>query len=152
MSAPTTLGAIAALFAGDATLIADFGVPTDPNTSGGLWVGGIPEERAKLPCCALMHHDDVPEWVLGNAGPFETGRFDLIVYARQLAVAEALAADIKAVFDPKAGKRFVPLLIDDVSTAWIQRLGYQVKLVQYRADDSTWVYEITLPYRSYVQR
>ncbi len=145
MSAPTTLGAIAALFSGDATLTADF------TGSGGLWVGGIPEERATLPCCALMHHDDIPSWAMG-AGPLEEGRFDLIVYARQLAVAEALAADIKAVFDPKAGKRFVPLLIDDVSTAWIQRLGYQVKLVQYRADDSTWVYEITLPYRSYVQR
>ncbi len=153
MSAPTTLGSIAALFAGDATLTADF------VASGGLWVGGIPEERATLPCCALLDFHEVPGWTFEGGIRQDEGEFKLLVYAKLLAAAEALATDIMAVFDPstspKAGQvsgAFVQLSITGATSAWLERTDYRVALVQYRADDSTWVYEITMPYKTFVTR
>ncbi len=157
MTTPTTtLGAIVGLFDSDATLTADVA------GTGGLWVGGIPEDKNSLPLVCLVQHGEVPEWNFEAQVVEDRGNFDLIVYAKGLAAAELIAAHIKAVFDPKSTWRpqadvgdFVHLRALEGSTAtnaWIERQDYRVKLVEYRAADSTWVYEVTLPYKSFVSR
>ncbi len=154
MAAATLLGALTALFDADSVLTADTAA------TGGLWVGGIPEDRVALPAVALLHHDEVPDWTLDSTTVQEEGSFSFVVYAQTLAVAEALAADLKAVYDPSSRPRaanqprnaFVKLSITNGVTAFIRRKGYQVQLVEYRAADSTWVYEVTMPYHAYVQR
>ncbi len=154
MTTPTTtLGALVALFDGDPTLSADVA------GTGGLWVGGIPEDKNSLPLVCLVQHGEVPEWNFEAQVVEETGRFDLVVYAKGLAAAELIAQHIKAVFDPSSQMRpqanagdFVHPPLAGVTNAWIERQDYRVKLVEYRAADSAWVYEVTLPYKSFVAR
>ncbi len=146
MSSPTTLGAIVALFTANSTLTADFAA------TGGLWVGGIPEERAALPAVALMDFHEAPDWTLDDTTVIDTGEFSLIVYAVDLAAAETLATHVKTVYDPVSGGGFKTLSITNGVTAFLKRTDYSVKLVEYRAADSSWVYEITMPFHTYVQR
>lgn len=155
MSTPTTtLGAIVALFAGDATLTTDF------TAAGGLWVGGVPEVFTVLPFVCLANFHERPDWNFEGQIVEETSTFDFLLYAVGLAAAEKLAGDIKAVFDPssspKAGKTagaFVQLPLATTSTnSWLERQDYTIRAVEYRAADSSWVYEITLPYKAFVAR
>ncbi len=150
-SATTLLGALVALFDADATLAADFA------DTGGLWVAGVPEEKVALPCCALMQHDEVPSWVGPVTTVQEEGTFDFVVYAVGLDQAETLAQHIKDVFDPATTQRditppgdLVRLAFTGAVNGWVQRLGYRVRLVEYRSKDSVWVYEVTMPYEAHV--
>ncbi|MGH8358113.1 MAG: hypothetical protein ACRESF_11525 [Pseudomonas sp.] len=151
MSYPTTtLAALSTLFAGGGTLGTDFA------GSGGLWVGGVPEDKdVSLPLAVLVHHDEKPEWNFESATVQETTDFDLVIYAIGLAVAEGLANNVKAVFDPSSNNSkgdFVQLTMTGVNAAWLERQSYRIRLVDYRAADSSWVYEITLPYKAFVVR
>lgn len=157
MSAATTIQAVKALFDGDPTLAADFSV------SGGLWEGGIPEDRTQLPLAALVHHGEVPEWNFEGQVVQLEGHWDIVLYAKgpDSTAAEALAADVMAVFDPssnpKAGQTVntfvqLPLTPTYATSAWVERQDYVIKLVDARAADSGWVWEITLPYKSFVAR
>ncbi len=151
LPASTLLGAIRALFDGDATLASDFA------GSGGLWVGGIPEDKDALPVCALMHHDEIPSWVGPAKTVQEAGTFDFVLYHPDLDAAEALAQHVKDVFDPKTATRgitppgqLVRLAFSGAVNGWVQRLGYKVRLVDYRTAGGLWCYEVTMPYEAHV--
>ena len=148
MSYPTTtLAGIVALFSGDPVLTNDFAA------TGGLWVGGVPEEKTDLPICALLNFHEVPEWNFESATVVEVGSFDFVIYGVGLATAEGLANDLKKAFDPglsQPGFAALPLL--GSTSNWLERQDYKVRLVEYRAADSTWVYEITMSYKTTVAR
>src|SRR5215467_8569416 len=93
--ATTTLGAIVALFDADAALTEAFA------GSGGLWVGGVPEDRLALPQCVIEGFREVPSWDFESAVIEDEGDFAFAVYAAELGPAEALAGLVKAVFDPQ---------------------------------------------------
>ncbi len=153
MSAATLLGAIVALWDADPTLVTDF------TATGGLWAASIPDDKNALPVAILVHHDEVPTWTLGSTRE-DDGAFDFVIYSKGLlATAEALAADVMAVFDPKSTARMgTPAMalrrldITNASTTYVRRMGYQVKEVDYRTADSDRAYEITMPYKSYVEK
>ena len=94
--ATTLLGALVALFDGDPSLVA---ATTD---TGGLWVGGIPEDKSALPIVALLPHNEVPGWVAPVKSVQEEGNFSLVVYQNGLAAAEYLAGLERAVRRPPA--------------------------------------------------
>ncbi len=156
MTTPTTtLGALVALFDGDATLTADV------TGTGGLWVGGIPEDKNSLPLVCLTNFNEVPEWNFEAQTVELTGHFDLVLYAKGLAAAELIAQHLMNVYDPKNADRastargdfvHLPLATSVATTSWIERQDYRVVLVDYRASASDWVYEITLPYKTFVAR
>src|SRR5215468_7954626 len=96
--AATVLGALVELFDGDAVLTDDFA------GAGGLWVGGVPEDRLALPQCVLLDYDQVPDQFWPNVRT-ERATFRFVVYAAELAAAEALAADLLGLYDPRAEPR-----------------------------------------------
>lgn len=154
--ASTLCGALVEMFDGSPTLAADF--PAQPDgTPGGLWVGAIPETAKALPLVVLVQDDEIPQQFFRGTVTTK-GTFSFVIEALGLARAEALANDLKAVFDPSSTARTgqivnAPVKLDITGTAnnWILRKGYRIRPVEYRAADSSWVYEITLPYESFVE-
>ncbi len=154
MSAATLLGAIVALWDADVTLATDF------IATGGLWPCKVPDDKSVLPLAILVHHDEVPTWTFGTTRE-DDGLFDFVIYSKGLLQdAEALAQHVMDVFDPKSNatrgltppRALVRLDIANVNTRYVRRLGYRVIEVDYRTADSDRAYEITMPYRSYVEK
>ncbi len=124
--------------------------------SGGVWVGGVPEDLTILPFVAIVHRGEVPMFDQGVGEISEEGHFDLIVTGRQpLSAVEALAAQVTALFDPDVKKKpvgLVELTIQGAAVATVRRLDYRVERLKERAADSAYVYQVTLPYQSFVMR
>ncbi len=123
--------------------------------SGGVWVGGVPEDLTTLPFVAIIHRGEVPTFDPA-AGLVETvGHFDLVVTGRQpLSDVEALAAQVLALFDPTPATTpggFVELTIQGAAVAWVFRTDYRVERLKERAADSAYVYQVMLPYESHVE-
>src|SRR5262249_56601014 len=76
--AVTTLAAIVARFDGDAALQAAFA------GSGGLWVGGVPEDRLALPQIVVEGFHERPEWDLEAAVIQDEGDWTLALFAAGL--------------------------------------------------------------------
>jgi len=154
----STLGAIMELFDGDDTLSDAFA------GSGGLWIGGVPEDRLALPQCVIEGFHEVPAWDFEGAVIQDEGDFTFAVYAAELGPAEALAGLVKAVFDPRrpapdgsgGGWAGLSALLTGspaaATAAYVVRQDYQVSLLQYRTAAGDWAYAVRMPYKSYVAR
>jgi hypothetical protein len=144
----TLLGAVEALIDASA-------VGKALKASGGLWLGGVPEDLAVLPFLAIVHHGEVPTFDPAGGLVEEVGHFDLVVTGRQpLGAVEALAGQVKALFDPNPGATpggFVELQVAYAAVAWAYRLDYQVERLRQRAADGAYVYQVTMPYESHVE-
>src|SRR5262245_47929114 len=156
--ATTTLGAIVALFDADVALSDAFA------GSGGLWVGGVPEDRLALPQCVIEGFREVPSWDFESAVLQDEGDFTFAVYAAELGPAESLAALLRAVFDPKrpapdgSGGGWAELTAltagspAAATAAYVVRQDYQVSLLAYRTANGDWAFAVRMPYKSYVAR
>ena len=156
--ATTTLGAIVALFDADSALADAFA------GSGGLWVGGVPEDRLALPQCVIEGFREVPSWDFESGVRQDEGDWTAAIYAAGLEQTEALAAAFLAVFDPRkpapdgSGGGWVELTAltagagATATAAWVVRQDYQVALLAYRTADSSWAYAVRMAFKSYVAR
>lgn len=124
--------------------------------SGGVWVGGVPEDLTKLPFLAIVHHDEIPDFGGPPGIMDERGSFDLVVVGKQpLSAAEALAGQIKAILDPVPSRDpegRVELTITGAALAFVERAGYRVERLPQRTADGGYAYQITMPFRSFVTR
>src|SRR5262249_24539509 len=132
--------------------------------SGGLWVGGVPEDRLALPQCVIEGFREVPSWDFESGVREDEGDWTAAIYAAELERTEALAAAFLAVFDPKrpapdgSGGGWVELTAlltgapAPATAAYVMRQDYQVTLLAYRTADSSWAYAARMAYRSYVAR
>ena len=144
-AAPTLLGGIQAKLDGSAV----YASLTD---SGGVWFGGVPEDQTVLPYLAVVHHGEVPLFDPGAGLVEVTGRFDLVLVGRNpLSAVEALAAQVKTLFDPTITTTpwgFVELDVTGYAVSWVRRLDYVVRRLPKRAADGAYVFEITMPYEA----
>lgn len=155
MAATTTLGAITELFDSDATLSEDFA------QAGGLWQDLVPEDRPAVsdacPHVVLKDFHEAPTDFYPNVR-VEQGAFEFVVYAVKRPVAEALASDIRGLFDPSSSPRapqqpagqLVLLPIENTTRAWVKRRDYRVRTVEYRTADGSLAWEVTMPYETVV--
>lgn len=148
--ATTLLQGLEAKLDGDPAVSAAFAA------SGGVWLAGVPEDINTLPFLAVVHHDEVPD-LNGPPGIVdEIGSFDIVIRGVQpLSGVEALAGLVKALLDPipsrDPGGR-VELTIQGVALCYVERLGYRVKRLPRRAAAGPYLYEITMPFRSFLTR
>lgn len=146
--ATTLLGALSQLL--DASPVG-----TALRAAGGVWVGGVPEDKPTLPFLAVLNHSEKPFLEGAPAVIEEDGYFELAVYQIGLQQAEALAGLVKALLDPTPstapGGR-VELAIDGAALAKVWRLDYCVRLAPWKAQDGRYVYEVLMPCASFVTR
>ena len=149
MASPTTLGAIVAKFAGDATLAADAA------DTGGLWVCEVPEQLKSFPLVVLVQIEEVPEWDTEADTITEIGKYEFHIFHTSLATAESIAGHVKAVFDPTSALgagNFPALDVTGQRSSWIERENYLVRMAEFRAPDGKTVFEIVLPFKSVVNK
>lgn len=123
-------------------------------SAGGTWVGGIPEDKPSLPFLAVLEHSERPLWSEAACLTAEDGNFVLAVYEIGLQQAEALAGLVKTLLDPPSPAvrpGFVELDIADVGLCYVKRLDYRVRLAPWKAQDGRHVFEILMPFATYLQ-
>lgn len=121
--------------------------------SGKLWFGEVPEDRTTFPLCCLAHGGAQPPDYNFENDYLEDDLYSFFVFHTDLAACEAMALEIKKLFDlPDSFECAAALLIDNASARSCVRTSYVVSVDEHDTPQGLSVYKAQLDYTLTVRK